>query len=76
MTINVMPVHHMGLLRYAWPSPAALPDLAVELRRPFFLMTKLGVSEGRMRGYAGEGGSGEGLGKDEGWSVGESMLDR
>lgn len=37
----IMPVHHSQLLRYAWPSPASLPDFSVDFNRPFFLMTKL-----------------------------------
>lgn len=45
MIMSVMPVHHMGLLRYAWPSPTTLPCLAVELSRPFFLITKLGACQ-------------------------------
>lgn len=44
MIIMIMPVHHSQLLRYAWPSPASLPDFSVDFKSPFFLMTKLDVS--------------------------------
>lgn len=39
--IMLMPTHHNQFFRYACPSPATLPDLAVAARSPFFFTTKL-----------------------------------